>query len=114
MAYDEKLAEKIRQSLAHLPDVQEKKMFGGVAFMVNEKMCVTAGDDEMMCRIDPAIREEVIQKKGCRTMIMKGREYKGYVLISKEGMKTEKDFEFWIGLSLDFNKDAKASKKKKK
>ena len=113
MAYNEKLADRIREALAQLPKVEEKKMFGGVIFMVDDKMCINVSNDDMMCRIDPAIHQEVIQKKGCRTMTMKGREYKGYVLVSEEGIKTKKEFEYWIGLSLDFNKEAKASKKKK-
>jgi len=114
MTYSEKLANRVRQSLAPISNVEEKKMFRGIAFMVNEKMCVTVGDDEIMCRIDPALHESVIEKTGCRTMIMKGREYIGWVLVNDEGMKTKKAFDFWINLALDFNKKAKASPKKKK
>ena len=112
MAYNEKLAKKIREALLKVPNVEEKKMFSGVTFMVNNKMCITVGENEIMCRIDPAFHEVSIEKIGCRTLIMKGREYKGWVLISEEGMKTKKDFDYWISLALDFNKKAKASKKK--
>ena len=77
MAYNEKLTARIREALAHLPKVEEKRMFRGVTFMVNDKMCVTAGDNKIMCRIDPAMHEEVIKKKGCETVKMRGREYKG-------------------------------------
>ncbi len=80
MAYSEILANKIRQTLAHLPTVGEKKMFGGIAFMVDGKMCLTAGADRMMVRIDPNVHEEAIKRKGCRTVIMKGREYKGMAM----------------------------------
>ncbi|MEO9033011.1 MAG: TfoX/Sxy family protein [Ginsengibacter sp.] len=111
MAYNEKLAERVREALAHLPKVEEKKMFRGITFMVNDKMCISVGGDEIMCRIDPAVHEAVIEYNGCRTMTMKGREYKGYVLISEEGMKTKRDFNYWVALALDFNKKAKASKK---
>ena len=114
MAYNEKLTNKLRSALAHLPRVEEKKMFRGIAFMVDGKMCITAGDDEIMCRIDPGIHEEAIKRKGCRAVEMKGREYKGYVYVNEEGMKTKKDFDYWIGLALDFNKKAKATPKKKK
>lgn len=114
MAYDEKLADRIRAALAHLPKVDEKKMFGGVTFMVNGKMCVSVSGDEMMCRFDPALQETIVAKKGFRTMIMQGREYKGYGYISEAGIKSKKDFDYWVGLSLDFNKRAKASKKSKK
>jgi TfoX/Sxy family transcriptional regulator of competence genes len=114
MAYNAQMTDRIREALANMPAVEEKKMFRGVTFMVNGKMCITAGNDEMMCRIDPALHEAAIEQRGCRTMIMKGREYKGYVLVAEEGMRTKKQFDYWIGLALDFNLRAKASPKKKK
>lgn len=114
MAYNEKLAERIREALQHLPKVEQKKMFRGVTFMVDGKICVSVSGDELMCRFDPALQETVAEKKGFRTMIMKGREYKGYGYISEEGIKSKKDFDYWVGLCLEFNKRAKASKKKKK
>ncbi|HEV8284957.1 MAG TPA: TfoX/Sxy family protein [Chitinophagaceae bacterium] len=110
MAYNEKLTKRIREALAHIPNVEEKKMFRGVTFMVNGKMCISAGDNRIMCRIDPAIHEEVVTRKGCRTVQMKGRDYKGYVYVDEEGIKAKKDFDFWIGIALDYNKIAKASK----
>ena len=114
MAYNEKLAVRIREALAHLPDVEEKKMFRGVTFMVNGKMCVSVSGDEMMCRFDPALHDITVQKKGFRTMIMRGKEFRGYGYVSEEGIKSKKDFDYWINLSLNFNKNAKATKKKKK
>ena len=80
MAYNEKLTARIREALAHLPKVEEKRMFRGVTFMVNDKMCISAGDNKIMCRIDPAIHEEVIKGKVARPVKMKGREYKGVCL----------------------------------
>lgn len=112
--YNEKMTKRIREALADVPKVEEKKMFRGVVFMVDGKMCITAGDDKMMCRIDPAIHEEAVKRKGVRPVIMKGRNYKGYVHVNEEAMKSKKDFEYWIGLALEFNKMAKAAKKKKK
>ncbi len=111
MAYDEKLAGRIRKALAQLPEVKEKKMFGSLSFMVNDKMCLTAGANRIMCRIDPAMHEEVIKRNGCHTIKMRGREYKGYVHVDKDSIKTKKDFDYWVGLALDFNKIAKSSKK---
>jgi hypothetical protein len=67
-----------------------------------------------MCRFDPALQEEVVEKKGFRTMIMKGREYKGFGYVSQDGIKNKKDFDYWINLCLEFNKKAKAAPKKKK
>jgi TfoX/Sxy family transcriptional regulator of competence genes len=112
MAYNEQLANRIREAFAHLPKVEEKKMFGGIAFMVNGKMCLTVGKDKIMCRIDPAIHNESIKSKGIQTVKMRGREYKGYVHINEDVIRTKKDFDHWIELALDFNKIAKASKKR--
>ncbi len=114
MAYNEKLASRIMAALAHMPNVAEKKMFGGLAFMVDNKMCITAGADRMMCRIDPAIHEGAIKRKGCQTVKMGGRKYKGYVHVDQDSIKNKKDFDYWVALALDFNKIAKASKKQSK
>ena len=114
MAYNEKLAERIRERLVGLPNIEEKKMMGGLTFMVNDKMCVGIIKDELMCRIDPDFHQTAIEKTGCRTMDFTNRPMKGYVLIDDTGMKTKKDFEYWIALALDFNDKAKASKKRKR
>jgi TfoX/Sxy family transcriptional regulator of competence genes len=114
MAFSEKLSNRIREALAHLPQVEEKYMFGGVCYMVNGKMCVGVAGDEMMCRIDPELTAGALERKGCRPMDFTGRPMRGYVFVSDEGMKTKKDFDYWIGLCLDFNKKAKSSKRKKK
>jgi len=114
LAYSEKLADTVREALQHLPDVDEKKMFQGLTFMVDGKMCIGVRDEEIMCRIDPEIYESVRERIGCRPMIHGKRVMKGYVFVSVEGYQRMEDFNFWIELSLDFNKRAKASRKKKK
>ena len=114
MPYDEKLAGRIRARLADLPNIEEKEMMGGLTFMYNGKMCVGIIKNELMCRIDPALHETLVEKKGCRTMDFTNRPMKGYILIDDSGMKTAKDFDYWIGLALEFNKHAKSSKKSKK
>jgi TfoX/Sxy family transcriptional regulator of competence genes len=111
---NEKLTNRVRKALRHLPKVEEKKMFRGITFMVDGKMCISVGDDRIMCRIDPAVHEEAIKKKGARTVKMGGREYKGYVYVNEEAIKEKKEFDYWIDLAVAFNKLAKASKKKKK
>ncbi|HVF96686.1 MAG TPA: TfoX/Sxy family protein [Flavisolibacter sp.] len=114
MAYNEKLTARIREALASVSKVEEKRMFRGVAFMVDGKLCISAGDDELMLRIDPDLHEKAVQKPGCRMVVMKGREYKGYVYVLEEAIKSKKDFDYWIGLALEFNTRAKSSKKKAK
>lgn len=112
MAYSEKLANRIREALTHVRNVEEKPMMGGLTFMVNGKMCVGIINDELMCRIDPDRHEIEIEKQGCRTMDFTKRPMKGYVMIDDSAMRTKKEFNYWINLSLDFNKKAKASKKR--
>jgi len=114
MAYNQKLALRIRERLAELPNVEEKEMIGGLTFMLNDKMCIGIIKDEMMCRIDPELHDMAITKQGCRTMDFTKRPMKGYVMIDDTGMKTQKQFDYWIGLSLNFNAKAKPSKKRKK
>ena len=113
MSYNEQLADRIRESLANLPVVEEKKMMGGLVFMVNDKMCVGIIKDELMCRIDPVFHEKAVEMLGCRTMDFTHRPMTGYVLVDDSGMKTRKEFDFWINLALEFNKISKSSKRKK-
>jgi TfoX/Sxy family transcriptional regulator of competence genes len=115
MAYSTKLAERIRIYLEALPHlkVDEKEMFKGLAFLVNEKMCINVSGDDLMCRYDPVFEEEVSERVGFRPMIMKGKQLRGYCYVSEEGYKSKENFEYWLKLCLDFNEKAKASKKKK-
>lgn len=113
MAYSEKLANRIREVLAETKKVEEKEMMGGLTFMVNDKMCVGIIKDEMMCRIDPVVQDTVLEKTGCRIMDFTGRPMKGYIMVDDSGMKTKKEFDYWVKLCLDFNKVAKSSKTKK-
>lgn len=114
MAYDTHLADRVRQYLSNVPGIQfeEKKMFGGMAFMVHDKMCVNVSGDNLMCRFDPALTKELSQKTGFLPMVMRGREYQGYCYVEPIGFEVEKDFEFWVNLCLDYNPQAKVSKKK--
>ena len=114
MTYNEALADRVKAALAHMRRVEEKKMFGGLAYMVHDKMCVTVGKDRLMVRIDPAIHDTALERKGCRTMTMKGRTYRGYVFVDADALRTKRDFDYWIGLALDYNKKAKASAGKRR
>ena len=115
MAYDTKLADRIREYLVKFPElkIDEKKMFSGLAFMINGKMCVNVSGEQLMCRFDPVLSEEVAEKKGYQPMIMKGKVYTGYCYVDPPGFKSRKDFEYWVNLCLDYNERAKSSKKKK-
>lgn len=114
MAYNEKLASSIREiiALTH-KNVEEKKMFGGLCFMVNYKMCVGVEKERLMVRLNPDLMEEVMEKEGCRPMDFTGRIMKGYVFVDITAVNTKKKLEYWIQLALEYNSIAKASKKKK-
>jgi TfoX/Sxy family transcriptional regulator of competence genes len=114
MAFNEKLADRVREiiSLTH-KKIEEKRMFGGLCFMVNGKMCVGVEKERMMVRLDPARYDEVIEKEGCRPMDFTGKVMKGFVFVDAAVLNSKKRLEYWIGLALEYNKVAKASKKKK-
>ena len=113
MAYDIALADRVREYLAQYPklEIEEKKMFRGLAFLVNGKMCVNISGENLMCRFDPTLTEKLAKKIGFLPMIMKGKEYKGYCYVEPTGIKAKKNFEFWINLCLEFNDRAKSSRK---
>jgi hypothetical protein len=114
MAFNIKLADRIRETLIGQKDVREQTMFQGMCFMVDGKMCVCLRDDRMMCRVGPDKCEEAVERNGAEPMMHGGRMMKGFVFVSPEGYTAKKDFDYWIGLCLEFNKIAKPSKRKKK
>ena len=112
MAYNEKLAGRVRELLSDQRKVMEKNMMGGLTFMVNDKMCVGILNDDLMARIDPEVYDTALQKRGCREMDFTGKPMKGFVFVSPKGTNNKHDLEYWIRLALEFNKKAKASRKK--
>lgn len=121
MAYDEFLADRIKQILKEEhADFFVKKMFGGLCFMVNDKMlCGIHFDkkkdtDLLMARIGKDASAEAKDREGCYPMDFTGRPMKGYVFVTPDGYDTDEDLEYWISSCLAFNPLAKASKSKKK
>ena len=115
MAYNESLADRTRELLA-LPDlkVEEKKMFGGLCFMVDDKMCMGIIKDELMVRLDPELNEKVLEMEGCRPMDFSGKSMMGFVFVDPQAVDTDSKLKYWTDLALDYNPKAKASSKKKK
>ncbi|MGZ3810944.1 MAG: TfoX/Sxy family protein [Mucilaginibacter sp.] len=111
MAYNEKLADRVREALAEIPNVEEKKMFRGVTFMVNGKMCISVNGDELMLRLDPEMTEQLVEENFTRPMVHHGQHMKGFIYIGHERYHNQKDLDNWVKLALDFNPRAKASKK---
>lgn len=116
MAYDTLLADRVREYLVAFTQLKvvEKEMFSGLAFMVNDKMCVNISGENLMCRFDPGLHEEIAGKRGFQPMIMKGKELKGYCYVSTTGFGSNKDFAYWVDLCLDYNQRARSSKKIRK
>ena len=105
MAYDENLADRIRNFLQNDHVLfNEKKMMGGLTFMVNGKMCVGIVKNDLMARIGKINYESAIKKPGCRQMDFTGKPMKGYVFLEPKAIDMDSEFEYWIDLSLEFNK----------
>lgn len=113
---DNNLENRVREYLSTVQDItiEEKKMFGGLAFLVNDKMCINVKGDILMFRFNSELTEQLSERTGFLLTIMKGREYKGYCYVEPGGYKTQKELAFWLNLCLDYNEKAVASAKKKR
>lgn len=113
MAYNEQMVNRIREALDTDLPIEEKTMFQGLCFMVDDKMCICTRDHDILCRIGEAQALIELEKGHCRQMINNGRVMKDYVFVEEEHVKTGKQLTYWIKLCLAFNPQAKSSKKKK-
>ena len=107
MAYDNGLAERIRDSLGRRDDlgsdsVVEKKMFGGLAFMVQGHMTVGINGEEVMVRLGPEAYEDALQRPHAREMDFTGRALKGFVYVAPAGTESDVDLDGWVGSGIDF------------
>ena len=97
MAYDEALADRIRELLGGDPDLIEKKMFGGLAFLVGGNMAVAAsGQGGVLVRVDPAESDTLVETTNARPMEMRGREMKGWLRVDADDVRTERDLARWV------------------
>jgi TfoX N-terminal domain len=105
MAYDRELADRIRGVLADQPSVREVSMFGGLSFMVNEKLTVGANaHGDLMIRCDPERVDDLLGEEAADWAAMNGRKMsKGWLVIGAEGIDSAEDLDFWIGLALEYN-----------
>lgn len=114
MAYNEELANRMREIFSGKGQVEEKEMFGGLCFMLNGKMCAGIIKEEMMLRVAPESHESLVELPGCRSMDFTKRPMKGYVYVSQDVLSNKKELQKWIELAITYNAIAKSSKKKKK
>jgi len=118
MAYSESMAQKIREVFIRLKvPFHEKKMFSGVCYMVEDKMCCGTHVDKisqenlLLCRISEEDAERALKLPYVLPMNFTGRPMKGYIYVSEKGIEAQKDLTKWIQLCVDFNPKAKRSKK---
>jgi TfoX/Sxy family transcriptional regulator of competence genes len=111
---DENLLNRVREALVDISPIEEKRMFGGVCFMVDDKLCICVNSHEMLCRINPDDFDAALEMDGIRPMEQRARTAKGYVFVHEDVLANKKDFDTWVQKALAYNKIAKASKKRKK
>ena len=116
MAYNEHLADRVRRVFEEkkVHNIEEKRMMGGLTFMVNDKMCVGIVKEDLMVRLNPDLHEEMVEKTGARTMDFTAKPMRGYIFVAPEGVDKDRDLDFWLNTALTFNVLAKAAKKKSK
>ena len=120
MAYNEELAERIRVAfLKQSIHPEEKKMMGGLCFMVDDKMCCGIHFDKnrqsnlLLARVGEKAAAEALKRPEAHPMDFTGRPMKGFIFIDSNGFEREEDLDYWVNLCLTYNPEAKKSKKKK-
>ena len=112
MAFDQFLADRIQFALKSKTNrIEEKRMFGGLCFMVDNKMCIGVVKNELMARVDPEEYDELLKKSGAREMDFTNRPMKGFIFVQPEGLDSSESLDFWIDKCLKYNPKAKSSKK---
>jgi TfoX N-terminal domain len=97
MAYDEDLANRIRELIADSPDLEEQRMFGGLAFLIGGHMSVAAsGQGGLLVRVDPDETEALLATPHARAFDMRGREMRGWLRVDPEGVRTTRQLEPWV------------------
>jgi TfoX/Sxy family transcriptional regulator of competence genes len=102
MAYDETLAERVRGLLADRASATEKKMFGGLAFLVGGNMCCGVHGDELIVRLEPESTEQALEEPHVRVFDLTGRPIKGWVLVAPDGVASDDDLRRWVDVSVEF------------
>jgi TfoX/Sxy family transcriptional regulator of competence genes len=103
MAYDEDLANRIRELILIEDGVTEKRMFGGLAFLINGNMSVSAsGQGGLLLRVDPAETDALLGKQHAHPFEMRGRAMQGWLRIDAEGLQTKRQLERWVSRGIDY------------
>ncbi|MFO1439016.1 MAG: TfoX/Sxy family protein [Verrucomicrobiaceae bacterium] len=115
MAYDTTIADRVTDMLvARRATFYTKAMFGGLCFMVNDKMCLGVVKAALMVRLDPDKQEDALKEPGCSPMEFTGRPMKGFVFVDAAHLDSETQLRHWVNLALEFNPRATIAKKRSK
>lgn len=103
MAYDDDLANRIRELLGLERGVEEKRMFGGLAFLINGNMAAAvSGQGGLLVRVPPAETEELLGRAHVSPMVMAGRETRGWLRVSTDGVQTKRQLQSWVSRGVDY------------
>ncbi len=102
MAFDDRLAERVRRRLRKREGVSERKMFGGLAFLLNGHMCCGVHQRELIVRLDPAMADQALVRPHTRVFDLSGRALKGWLLVASAGVKEDKDLARWVRIAADY------------
>ncbi|MDH5748261.1 MAG: TfoX/Sxy family protein, partial [Rhodospirillales bacterium] len=114
MAYDEKLGDRVRAQLTGRPGYSERKMFGGLCFMLDGNMCCGVLADRLVIRAGPEEYAELLKRKNTKPFDFTGKALRGFVVVMPEGMKTKRALDGWIARAVDFAGNLPAKEKKTK
>lgn len=112
MTYKEELAVRVRQVVGDGPGLTERKMFGGIAFMLNGNMFCGITRDDLMVRVGPDLFEEALARPGARPMDFTGRPMKGMLFVGAEGYGTDEQLRAWVEQTLEYVRSLLAKKKR--
>jgi hypothetical protein len=105
MAYDTELADRVRELIAPERGVEEKRMFGGLAFLINGNMSVAAsGQGGLLVRVPPGETDKLVTRNHVEPMVMAGRETRGWLRVAAEGLATKRQLSAWVGRGIDYAK----------
>jgi TfoX/Sxy family transcriptional regulator of competence genes len=111
VAYDEDLADRIRGLLGSEPDLTERKMFGGLAFLIGGNMAVAAsGQGGMLVRVDPAESDTLVARTNARLMEMRGRQMQGWLRVDPEDVRTRRQLAKWVELGSTYARSLPAKR----
>ena len=102
MAFDEKLAGRIRRQLGKRKGLTEKQMFGGIAFLLNGNMCCGVHGEEMIVRLWPEETDKALSHSHTRLFDLTGRPMRGWILVKPKGLATDAALKKWVGVATDF------------